>query len=957
MSSSDSGAATAASHSSPRAARSVSPRMRKLLYVVFAITGLLGANSLYLSGVTALEWFSGKVYQDYFYQYMFLAHLLFGLALIAPFIVFGVFHMLASHNRRNRRAVWIGYALFVICILVLVSGVLLMRVGGLDLKNPSVRSIVYWCHVACPIIAVWLYWLHRLVGPRIKWRQGLSIAAAVGAVVVAMIFLQAQDPREWNAIGSADGEKNFSPSPTRTSTGGFIPSKALMMDEYCKECHEDVYNDWFHSAHHASSFNNPAYLASVRAARKVLMDRDGHTKTLRWCAGCHDPVPFFAGEFDNPDYDDINDPTAHAGITCSACHAITHANSTRGNGDYTIEEPMHYPFTYSENSILKWVNHTLLKSKPSFHMKTFLKPLHKTAELCATCHKVHLPKALTGYKEFLRGQNHYDNYLLSGVSGRGARSFYYPEVADDNCNRCHMPLKESDDFSARSYAGSPVSVHDHLFPGGNTAIPWLRNAKKAVETQQEILIDCARIDIFGVREEGSITGELHAPVRPKAPVLVAGKSYLLETVIRTLTLGHLFTQGTVDSNEVWVEVRLRAGDRLIGVSGALDERGQVDRWAHYVNVFMLDKNGGRIGERNAADIFVPLYDHQIPPGAAASLHYGFTVPTDLKEPLTVEVKLNYRKFDREYMQFVVSTAKKGDEKLRGQVDGKPYDNPLPITVIASDRYTFAIEGGPPVENDDREIPAWQRWNDYGIGMLLKGKAELRQATAAFQQVEELGRFDGPLNLARVYEKEGLIDEAVEAIKRASRHDSPAAPAWTLAWISGVVNRQQGYLREAETNFRSVLEDRTEEMVRRKFDFSDDYVVINLLGSTLFDLGKQQVGDEGVEARNQYYRGAVEQFQKTLTLDSENVAAHYNLYLLFAHLGREEDSQRHRTLHARYRPDENARDSAAAAARLKYPWANHAAQSVVIYDLQRSDALSQASVKNRSKATTATRGNQ
>ena len=52
--------------------------------------------------------------------------------------------------------------------------------------------------------------------------------------------------------------------------------------------------------------------------------------------------------------------------------------------------------------------------------------------------------------------------------------------------------------------------------------------------------------------------------------------------------------------------------------------------------------------------------------------------------------------------------------------------------------------------------AWERWNDYGIGLLLEGnagseKGELRQAEDAFTEVERLGRPDGPLNLARVYQ--------------------------------------------------------------------------------------------------------------------------------------------------------------------------------------------------------------
>src|SRR5690242_20253739 len=110
-----------------------------------------------------------------------------------------------------------------------------------------------------------------------------------------------------------------------------------MMDDYCVKCHRDIYNDWFHSAHHLSSFNNPAYLFSVRETRQVSLKRDGNTRASRWCAGCHDPVPFLSGAFDDPNYDstfDTPDPndrnyrTGQAGITCTVCHAMTHIDST-----------------------------------------------------------------------------------------------------------------------------------------------------------------------------------------------------------------------------------------------------------------------------------------------------------------------------------------------------------------------------------------------------------------------------------------------------------------------------------------------------------------------------------------------------------------------------------------------------------------------------------------------------
>jgi len=54
--------------------------------------------------------------------------------------------------------------------------------------------------------------------------------------------------------------------------------------------------------------------------------------------------------------------------------------------------------------------------------KTFLKPVHHSAECCGTYHKVHLQEALNHYR-WLRGQNHYDFFLLSGVSGHCASSF------------------------------------------------------------------------------------------------------------------------------------------------------------------------------------------------------------------------------------------------------------------------------------------------------------------------------------------------------------------------------------------------------------------------------------------------------------------------------------------------------------------------------------------------------
>lgn len=897
----------------------IGPRLRKLLWVVFALTALMAANAAYLSSVTFLSWLRGVSYQNYFYLWMVLAHLAVGLVLIVPFIAFAVGHLKNARNRPNRAAVRAGYALLAIAIILLASGIALLRLGPLTLRNPMLRNATYWAHVIAPVAVIWLYVLHRLAGPRIACRKAAPWAGATAAIIGAMIYLNFRDPRNWNAVGPVEGVKYFEPSLARTTSGKFISASTLMTDRYCLECHKDAYQGWFHSAHHFSSFNNPAYLFSVRETRAVLLRRDGNVKAARWCAGCHDPVPFFSGAFDHPDYDDVQDVTSQAGITCVTCHAITHVNSTRGNADYTIEEPIQYPFALSKNSFLRLINRQLIKAKPEFHKQTFLKPLHRSAEFCSTCHKVSIPGQLNHYKEFLRGQNHYDTFLLSGVSGHGARSFYYPQHAKENCATCHMPAVASGDFGARTLDPShpgELMIHDHLFPGGNTALPALRNDQATLKAEQAFLKNCVRIDLFGIREGGGIDGALHV-VQPGMQSLLPDHDYLLEVVVRNLTTGHPLTQGTVDSNELWLSIRASSSEQVIGQSGQLGADGRVDKWADFLNVYMLDRDGRRIDRRNVQDIFTPLYDHQIAPGSARVTHYRLHVPREAVGELRLDLSVRYRKFDAGYFRKIFPD--------------KTVDN-LPITTLASETVELSVgEGGASTDHSlTSPIPAWQRWNDYGIGLLLAGgggeESELRQAADAFEHVRQLGRADGSLNLARVYIKEGRLDDAARALAD-SRSCDPPPQRWTLAWLSGQVEQQNGNLDVAIADFRSVLDDREDA---RGFDFSEDYFVRNSLGHALFERSKLET--EPV-AQRRWLQQAAGEFEKTLAIDSENLEAHYALSQIDLALGDTAGAAAHRAAHEKYRVDDNARDRAIALARHRDPAADHAAQAVAIYELR------------------------
>jgi len=904
----------------------VGPRLRLLLRLVLLLFALLVVNSVYLGGISIAEHVGQRVLENPFYLSMFLVHLALGLLLVVPLLVFGTLHMRRAWRRPNRYAVGAGLGVYVSALLLLGSGILLTRFGFFEVNDPGVRSVAYWMHVATPFLVAWLFVLHRLAGPRIRWRVGGYWAAFSGLFALAVLGLHSLTRAE-----PATAEtRPFPPALVKTAEATRIPASHLMRDKVCAECHAGIARQLASSVHRFSSFNNPAYRFSVDEAREVFLKRDGNVKASRFCAGCHDIVPLLSGAFDNPNYDADTDPTANAGITCVSCHAIDRLNSPRGNGDYTLLDPPGYPFAFSDNPVLRSINRLLIKAKPDLHKATFLKPLHKSAEFCSVCHKVHLPYELNHYK-WLRGQNHYDSFLLSGVSGHKVDSFYYPDRAAPNCAQCHMPLTASDDPAARRYDDKHgPSIHNHLFAGANTAVPVMMGLMDTGnDARIKRLEGAARVDIFGIRAGGTTDGDLQAPLRPALPALQRGQRYLIETVVRTLTVGHQLTQGTIDSNQLWLDLVVRDGDRVIGRSGGEDARGEVDPWSYFVNGYILDRNGHRIDRRNAQDIFVALYNHQIPPGAAAVVHYALSVPADAEGPISIEARLQYRKFDTRYLEFI---------------EGKAFRrNELPITTLGSDQVILPLAGGnAAVAAQTRDIPLWQRWNDYGIGLLLEGnrgsasKGELRQAETAFAQVEELGRPDGPLNLARVYFKEGSLAQAAAALQRAATA-KPSAYPWTLAWLSALVEHQYGNLDRTTELLDDLAGTRFAEARRRGFDFSEDYRVLNELGNTLFERARQERAPEQRDKRLALLRKARDWFNKALVIDPENLQAHYGLSLVLTDLGDPDGAARHRALHEKYRPDDLAIERAVTASRSRDPAANHAAEPVTIYDLQRPDA--------------------
>lgn len=890
-----------------RPKKAVGPKLKQVLRIVFILFSLLVINSIYLSTITFAEWITNTSLQDQTYLYMFLSHLVLGLLLIVPVIVYGWIHIGNTKNRRNKRAIKAGYALFVFSLLLLLSGLLLTReIPFFEIKNIQLRQITYWLHVVLPFVAIWLFVMHRLAGPKLSWLPSKITLFLTVVTLAGLGYLQRETlmPKE---IKHDEMNPLFAPSFAQTSTNKHIKPKDLDNNQYCKNCHADVHEGWMNSVHKVSSFNNQSYSFAVNNTRKFLQKRDGNHDAAKLCAVCHDPVIMFSGEFDK-DKDFSGTKIGEAGITCTACHAISDINSIKGNGSYTLTIPEQYPFTYSELPFLQWVNQTLVKAKPDFHKKSYLKPLHKKAEFCSVCHKVALPKALNHYK-WLRGQNHYDSFFLSGVSGHAVASFYYPPKAKEKCADCHMPLQDSDDFGAitESFSGNG-QVHSHYFEAANSGIRYLNKLKP--DPVNALLPGSLSVDIFGIKQQGELTGELIAPLNDKVE-LQPGKRYLIESVIKTVKLGHAFTQGTADSNQVWVEFNVYHNGKRIAANGGINSEGQVDDWSYFINTWVLDKNGNRIDKRNGEDIFTALYNHGIPPGAATVVHYSLEIPAELTGEITLETQVLYRKFDTTYYRFFTEDETKF--------------NDLPILTLARDVQNISIKSDAstsiPVVSD------WKRWNDYGIG-LLRQKA-YKQAEKAFKQVAMLGRAEGWINLTRTYLQQGRLDEAQESLNQAAKVQD-FRYTWQLSYFAGIIDLQNGFIQKALDSFERVYKTEFQNAKDANFDFSKDYKFVTLYAQTLFQRAKMLSGQE----QKTIYQKSIDKFNEVLEMNPEWADAHFGLFQLYAALGEVQEAQKHKALHDKHKVDDNAHDTVIAKARAKNKAADHAAEMIAIYELDR-----------------------
>jgi tetratricopeptide (TPR) repeat protein len=335
-------------------------------------------------------------------------------------------------------------------------------------------------------------------------------------------------------------------------------------------------------------------------------------------------------------------------------------------------------------------------------------------------------------------------------------------------------------------------------------------------------------------------------------------------------------------------------------SGATEEpgRGPVEPGAHFYRSYLLDADGNEINKRNAFQARSVLYVKLIPPGAADVAHYRIHIPKDAKGPITLTAKLNYRKFTDYFTQYAYAGQPVPGQdaalvdvnhdsrqwsfvkaNIPANVSGRIKDRipDIPIVTLATAQTKLALGNAPTnwqpvVRKQDRE-----RWNDWGIGLLLQG--DLKGAEYAFRKATEAepGYADGWLNVARALIQEGETDAAKPFIEKAMQVNPKLG---RIYFFKALAQKTDGDYDGALKSLQTVS-----DMYPR------DRVVLNQMGR--------------IEFLQRRYADAVKALQRVVEIDPEDVQAHYNLMLAYRGLGDREKAAREQKLFERFKADESA----------------------------------------------------
>ncbi len=629
------------------------------------------------------------------------------------------------------------------------------------------------------------------------------------------------------------GPKNpFTPGNIQVQGEGFLQPGAYPSAEYCGTCHQEAYSQW-RQALHSNAFRTPFYRTSVNI---LIRDQTHGIALTRHCDSCHNPIGVLGAaltedsKVDRAKFDSD-------GLTCMTCHSVVSVDSTNGNASIEMGVPS-VIVDENGNRIPGQVSFAEILRHPERHSKAVMHDFLHTPEFCAACHKANLPATLNDYK-FIRAFTTYDEWQQSKFSQRNPLAFYTADFT--SCQGCHM---KRNPITLPEYGAKNGTFASHRWLAGNTAVPFYYGFYEQLKKTIEFLRagDYLNVDIFGLQKAGE--EKLIAPLGRASFSLAPNDVVEAFVVIQNKNIGHSLIPEVRDLYEAWVEFTVKdSNGKEIYHSGFLKPDGMLDPRAHSFTNRPVTDQGEFVENHKVWMIHSVAYDNTVQAGRSVLVRYQFRLPTDITGAVSVTAKVNYRHLRQSYLNNIFGP-----------------DHPAyPVVEIASRTRILNIGENKPKAPDPADNPDWMRWNNLGIALL--DQFQYAESVAAFSEVIKLRHdyVDGYTNVGLteiVWEK---YESARTAIRRALALDPNNARA---LYYDGLLQRRAGNTKQEIADFRRVVE---------MFPQSRD--------------ARRELGITYYQQKDEH--AALEEFKALQKIDPDDLAAHYNLSILYRRMGQPE----------------------------------------------------------------------
>lgn len=546
-----------------------------------------------------------------------LLHVALGWVVVIPTVI----ALRRHHQVRGTNAT--GWMIVAILTLVGVSGMVQTVYAMTASPSPSWMLPVHlWTSIAITLLVGWHVvaawskkhrrWVRRWAAPSLGAATlAILVASGVGAwlggVRAAPVVEGYSEPYEGGPFKPAnvviEGETSF------------VHPSRLAGSEACGRCHGDIYRQWSESMHRYAA-SDPHVVTGVK-----WFQRDNGVEAGRFCAGCHNPIPLLAGQYDpSTTPPDTGSPVHDEGISCLSCHAMTKVGmDPLGNGSFHLTVPAAPAFTGALADLL-------IRLDPTAHKAEMIKrPLFEQPEFCATCHQQYTPIVLGGPGPGVNTHQFHEwqdsKYAVEGSPDR------------KTCNDCHMPLVAGDDPAAVD-----GKIHSHRFIGANHGHAVASGHDEQARLTLEFLQSAITLTVAPALEH------------PKADHLT------LEVKVTNTGAGHNFPSGTTDISQTWLEVVVGDPQKPLLASGLLDAQHYLDEHAHQWRKVFVDSSNVPVDLHNIARVADTTVDDYIEPGATDTATYHAPLGGQREGRVPVRVRLRMRKANQRWNDWLSNFA-------------------------------------------------------------------------------------------------------------------------------------------------------------------------------------------------------------------------------------------------------------------------------------------------------------